>query len=490
VVDWECFQFFTEDLMMFTDNLLAEYGKKAPVPVMLRGILENVLSPQRLNAIFQSEAEQQYTRELTFAMVVDLMCRVVTRVQPSLNAAYKERSSELPVGKRAVYDKVNGLEPRISAALVKTTAREMEVVMRTLGRVTPPTIPGYRIKIVDGNHFSATDRRLRLLRHGGSPLPGQALAVLDPALGLVIELFPCEDGHAQERSLLPEVLRTVEPFDLWLEDRNFCTTGFVFGIDEKHAAFLVRQHANALHWKLVGERRQLSRTESGEVYEQAVHLSNEHGRQLLVRRITIKLDQPTRDGETELHLLTNLPKEAADGSFLAWLYLMRWRIETAFAELTVPLACEIKTLGSPPAAIFVFATAVVCYNAIQVLKAAISAVHEPAPAPASNPTTPVVAPVPRSLRDELSMYYIAHEVSSLWRGIDIMTPQNLWDDHFGKLTSSELADRLRTLATHVNVAEFRKRPPSKRPPKRTSASKPGSHVSTARVLAGVPPKPK
>jgi hypothetical protein len=154
------------------------------------------------------------------------------------------------------------------------------------------------------------------------------------------------------------------------------------------------------------------------------------------------------------------------------------------------LACEIKSLGSPPAAIFTFATAVVCYNAIQVLKAAIVAAHQPAPAPAPNPAAVTTALVPRSLRDELSLYYIANEVSTLWRGIDLLTPQSLWDEQFGKLNSDELADRLRTMAAHVNLQAFRKRSPSKRPPKRTSASRPGSHVSTAKVLAGVPPRPK
>lgn len=487
MMDWKSIQFFMEDRAMLVEDLLAEYGKKAPVPVMLRGILENVLAPQRLNSIFENEAEKQYTRKLTFAMIVDLMCRVVTRVQPSPHAAYRERAADFPVGERAVYDKINGVEPQVCATLVRNTARELEVVLRTLGQVAAPAVSGYCLKIVDGNHFSATDRRLGPLRGGGPPLPGQALVVLDPALGLVTDLFPCEDGHAQERSLLPEVLKTVKAGDLWLEDRNFCTTSFLFGIHEKHAAFLVRQHANALRWELIGEHRFLGRTDRGQVYEQAVRLLNEQGRELLARRITIELDQPTRDGETELHLLTNLPQEAADGLRLASLYLRRWLIETAFAELTVPLACEIKSLGSPAAAIFAFATAVVCYNAIQVLKAAIAAAHEPAPAPAPSLAAPSE---PARLRDNLSTYYIANEVSTLWRGIDLMTPQSLWDDQFGKLSPHELANRLRVLAANVNLSALRKRPPSKRPPKRTSASKPGSHVSTAKILAGVPPNTK
>jgi hypothetical protein len=28
---------------------------------------------------------------------------------------------------------------------------------------------------------------------------------------LAIDVFPCEDGHAQERSLLPQVLATIPP---------------------------------------------------------------------------------------------------------------------------------------------------------------------------------------------------------------------------------------------------------------------------------------
>ena len=55
------------------------------------------------------------------------------------------------------------------------------------------------------------------------PNPGKSLVVLDPALGLAIDIFPCEDGHTQERALLSEVLATVEAGDLWIGDRNFCT---------------------------------------------------------------------------------------------------------------------------------------------------------------------------------------------------------------------------------------------------------------------------
>ncbi len=60
-------------------------------------------------------------------------------------------------------------------------------------------------------------------RRGGStaaPLPGKALMVLEPQLGLVTDVFCAEDGDAQERSLRGEVLGTVEEGDLWVEAPN------------------------------------------------------------------------------------------------------------------------------------------------------------------------------------------------------------------------------------------------------------------------------
>ena len=46
-----------------------------------------------------------------------------------------------------------------------------------------------------------------------------------------------------------------------------------------------------------------------------------------------QLDEPTSDGDEEIFLLTNLPKEAADACRIAFLYRKRWTIEGAFQEL-------------------------------------------------------------------------------------------------------------------------------------------------------------
>ena len=55
------------------------------------------------------------------------------------------------------------------------------------------------------------------------------------------DVFPCEDGHAQERSLFASVLATVQAGDLWIADRNFCTREFLCDIDARGASFVIRE---------------------------------------------------------------------------------------------------------------------------------------------------------------------------------------------------------------------------------------------------------
>ena len=84
---------------------------------------------------------------------------------------------------------------------------------------------------------------------------------------------------------------------------------------------------------------------------------------MVLRRVTVELYRPTRDGETEIHVLTNLPKRIG-ALRVAEVYRQRWTIEIAFHELAQNLEGEIETLGYPRAALFGFCMALVCYNVL------------------------------------------------------------------------------------------------------------------------------
>ena len=281
----------------------------SPVCVMIRGSLEYSLSEDFVNQIFESTATRQYTRELLFSDIVDLMGGVVCQVFPSVNAAYHKQQDCFSVSRRAVYDKLSLMEPKVTRQLVRQTAQRLQPVVRRLQRKAgrKNLLPGFTVRILDGNHLAASEHRIGELRDiAAGPLPGQALVVFDPDLRLMMDMFPCPDAHAQERSLLIDVLDAMEAGQVWIADRNFCTTLFLFQTAANDAYFVIRQHATNAPWKAAGEQRKVGRTDTGMVYQQRVMLVDKWGNRLSARRITIKLDEPTEDGDTEIHILTNL----------------------------------------------------------------------------------------------------------------------------------------------------------------------------------------
>jgi hypothetical protein len=452
---------------MLLDTIFAPFVKERPICVMARAVLERLLDAQRLDDLFARTAERQYTRELLFSSLVQLMSEVVLGVHPSVHAAYQAQKDALGVSTTALYNKLDRVETGVSAALVRDSAVLAEPVVKALRASHPRWLPGYQIKVLDGNHLSSTEHRLKELRSTwAAPLPGQALVVLDQQRMLITDVFLNEDGHAQERRLLTQVLQHVEEDQLWIEDRNFCTLGLMFGIAHRGAAFIVRQHGQ-LQGELLGRATRKGTTRSGLVYEQPLLVHNPaSGETMRVRRITLKRTEPTRDGDTELHILSNVPLPRASAAHLARLYGKRWSIETAFFEITTTLSCEIDTLGYPKAALFTFCLALLAYNAVSLIKAALRSAHGR-----------------QQVNDEVSGYYLSLEISRTYDGMMIAIPTPHWA-LFRALSDKEFADALHELASSVHLSRYQKHPrgPKKKPPERTAYQN-GKHVSTAKLLA-------
>ena len=452
---------------MFSD-IFNRFIERSSVSVMFRGTLENVVTPELLDEVFAKTAIRQRSGPLLFSSIVNLLAVVTTGSRKSVNDAYQARKEEFTVSVASVYNKLNGVETEVSRQMVCQTATRMAEVVKQLTPRRKPLLSGYRVKIIDGNHLAATEHRIKELRTIGSgPLPGHALVILEPDRMLATDVFPCEDGHAQERSLLPQVLKTVKAKDLWIADRNFCTTGFLFGIVERGATFVIRQHKQTLNYELLGERRKISRCPTGMIYHQQMRLTDDEGNSMTIRRITIELKKPTRDGETEIHVLTNLPVKNANAHAIADLYLNRWTVEKAFHELDQAFNGEIKTLGYPGAALLSFCVALLAYNVTSVVKSALAAAHGR-----------------EAKREDLSGYYLAGEVAAAYHGMMIAIPETEWTRHFASLSPAALARILKTLAAHVRPDRFRKniRGPKKPAPKRIY-DKRHPHVATARILA-------
>ncbi|WP_043757477.1 IS4 family transposase, partial [Imhoffiella purpurea] len=345
-------------------------------PTMVRAVLERSFHPQQLDRWFETTAQDQYTRQLLFSTLFDLMRQVVTRQQPSVHAAYQSAREPIPVSLKAVYDKLSGLEPEVLAALVGYSAEQAREVIGALEGARAPLLAHYRVKILDGNALAGREHRLADTRtRSAAPLPGKALVVFEPALETITHLIPEVDAYTQERALLPQLARTIAAGDLWIADRNFCVASWIWTLHQRGAAVLVREHQQIpLH--PLEPMRPAGRSDQGVLSEQRVRITAPDGQQTLeLRRIRLELDTPTRDGETRLYLLTTVPETHADAAQIAALYRERWTLEKAFLHLTTQLRCEIDTLAYPPAALFGLTMAIVAYNALAVIKAALRQVH-------------------------------------------------------------------------------------------------------------------
>src|SRR5437764_711786 len=176
---------------MLLGPIFERFVQHSPISVMARGLLEHALIPAELDALFEHTAERQYTKELLFSTTVELLTLVVTRMRPSVHAAYQAQRADIPVSITSLYNQLDGTEP------------------------------------------------------------------------------------------------------------------------VRRACFVTRQH-KGMPWEAVAALKPAGRVEGAEVFRQRVRLVSADGTTLFAWRLRLVLDQPTRDGERELFLLTNLPVKDAD----------------------------------------------------------------------------------------------------------------------------------------------------------------------------------
>src|SRR6202040_3112458 len=108
-------------------------------------------------------------------------------------------------------------------------------------------------------------------------------------------------------------------------------------------------------------------------------------------------------------ILTNLPARPVSAIQVARLYQRRWTLETAFQHLEAYFQSEINTLGYPKAALFGFCLALVAYNMLAVVMAALRSVHGA-----------------QTIDQELSLYYVANDIAQTSHGMMIAIPEDEW----------------------------------------------------------------
>lgn len=449
---------------------VVQHGAVVPLGVMVRGTMEWLLDEPMLETLFQEHAPEQYTRELSIAALVQLFIQVSTGARPSVHAAYKaDQAAEEPVIEttyQAVYGKLGRLQPAVSEAVVRYSAERCGQLLTATPTPRQETLPGYRMRVLDGNVLTGTDHRLKGLRRWlNACLPGKSLVIYEPGLGLVTDLVLEEDAYTQERALLTQIVPRLQALDLLVADRNFCTTRFVFGVVDQKAFTIVRQHRVNLPCTPISKLKKCGETDTGAVHEQQVQVTDpDSGKVLTLRRIEVRLLQKTRDGDRTIAVLTNLPNKVS-ALQIAGIYRERWTIEKHFQFLTQSLNCEVSGLGKPRAALFAFAMALVAANALAVVRGTLRSVHGV------------------EAEAEISGYYLADEVAGDYRTVMKYLPPDEWLG-WKRLPTRAMAKLLCAIAQNVRLKGLTR---SQRGPKIPPKDKPvynknHKHYSTARLL--------
>lgn len=162
--------------------------------------------------------------------------------------------------------------------------------------------------------------------------------------------------------------------------------------------------------------------------------------------------------------MTNLKLTKSLAKTLAGVYRKRWQIEESFRQRTQYLSCEVKSLGDPKAALLAFSRAVVAYNGLACVNAAL--------ADRFGHT---------KLEDELSVYYVATEIQLSFHGMRVAIPDEEWAG-YAALTPAAMVAAMRKVVNGIDLTPYRKSP---RGPKKPVSQKRERHAhqSTAQVIA-------
>ena len=272
-------------------DVIERFCRRAPAAVLFRGLFARVFSKESLNQIFREHKERQVESDLVFSSLIDLLTPVVSGSKPYVHTSYQELEEQLCVSKQAVYDKLRGVEPAVSAALVNVPTQELEKAIHHAKATKPDPITGYHTFVIDGKRLDGTDHRLKETRlMKSAPLPGTVLAMLDTRLEMFVAVVCDPDAYACERKVVLPLLEQLKQGALYLADRNFCDGPLISRFLEREAFFILRHHGRSPRWRKVpgspqqkiGKDRQ-----GGTVFEQEIEVFLPDGSWQRLRRVTV-----------------------------------------------------------------------------------------------------------------------------------------------------------------------------------------------------------
>lgn len=441
----------------------------SPMTTLVRGLIEWMFPGASWTRLHGQLAPQCRTRTLSIDAVCLLMVQVVAGSRRSVFAAFQADQARgtptIEASYQALYGKLGRMVPEFSCGLVRASAQRLSRLMKVAGCPGLPGWKGYRIRMIDGTQPDGSEHRLEVLRRlRAAGLPCRLVVLFDPAWKMCVDAQAAEDAYASEQRLAEPFFAQAQPKEVLVGDRHYCVARLFLQAADRKASFVIREHAPQLILQELGPARRVGRVETGVVWEQPVEVTDgANGRLLTLRRVMVRLDEPTEQGEMEIRLLTNLPARVR-AKKIARLYRRRWDIERHFDVIKNHLQGQVDSLGQPRASIFAMCLSMVAGNALAVVQEALSSIHGAEEV------------------EKLSGYYLADEIAGNYRAVSaLLDPSELAE--LSERSAKRFWTWCRSVARQIRLPAFSAHPrgPKKPPPKKASG-KHRHHYSTYRLL--------
>jgi hypothetical protein len=356
-----------------------EVCSRLPLADATLHVLDYVADADFLATLFDRHRGRTYEKLIAFADLVHLLADSLVLNGQSAHRTFQQArvDGELTASIKAVYDKIAGVPPPLSAALLTDgTARLRSLLPASLAEPVPATLASFTPLAFDAKKIKYVARRLKAARAvRGHVIGGKILVAEDVRTGLAVAMEPDPDGDVSDLALVPGLLRrtraVVEGVRLWIGDRLFCDLIHLpqLGADGDH--FVVRYQSK------VGFHPDPEQPARTRVNTRGQTCTEEWGwlgasgdrRRLYVRRITV-----LRPNDESVSVVTDLIDGDRYGTAdLLDMYLRRWGIERLFQKITEVFHLRNLVSARANGTVFQAAVCLLLYNLTVVVRAHVAA---------------------------------------------------------------------------------------------------------------------
>jgi hypothetical protein len=440
-----------------------------------------VANDRHLDDLFERLRGRQYTRDLSFPLVVQLIQDALVQHHGSGRQAFDRGQEDgiLENSNQAVYGKLAGIALPLSEAFLSESTQQLRQVLPTAAgpdATIPASLRVFEIYLVDGKVVKRVSRLLKPLRgQKGGLLGGKAIVALHLQSRLAVAMASAADGEVNDASLIPALLpqmKAVLPGSrLAILDSQFCDLTQTARLRAQDDHFVVRAHPKVhFHLDTKAEQAKDLTLQNG-VDERGRSWSQDWGwlgtpggkKSQYVRRITLQ-----RSGESPIVIYSSLldPREFPATDLLT-IYLTRWGIERVFQQITEVFDLRSLIGTTPRGTVFQMSFCLLLYNMIQVVRTHVA--HA-----ASQPV--------ETLSTELLYEDVRRQLTSLAEVVGLPEAARLLAVPVTVgLTAELVRQRLQVLLADVWTPRWKKSV-NKKPRKHPSNGYARDHTSVQRVL--------